>query len=119
MTQRQDEIYDYLLMTGDWVSNEILANRFYGVSNESTKRRIREDIEAIRMSDKPKVVVSCEKGYKIGTLEEARDFYALLLFKHAKGMAMANALKKKLGNDGALFINENGEIQVKKAYLEV
>jgi len=118
MTQRQEMMYEYLLLANDWVSMDVLASRFHGGISQSARRRVREDIEAIRFSDKPKVVVSGVNGYKIGSLEESRKFLDGMIEKHRKGLIMAYMQRSKLANDGSVMMNRDDELQVIKAYLE-
>ena len=82
LTTRQWDLYNYLKNNYDEVNyipkSQIVSNVFgYEVKEEDTRycRDIEFDVRAINENETiQKIIVSCQKGYKIGTPQQVHDY---------------------------------------------
>lgn len=120
LNERQKELYEFLLRSSEYypdkyLSKEVivkLLNKYYPRHLEHTSEHnsrafsmLRKDVRTINFSDVEKIIVSCKKGYKIATKEEAIKYVKRKLATNLKGLKLYWNIKHKIDHDGQFNIN--------------
>lgn len=126
LTTRQWDLYNYLKSNYDEVNyipkSQIVSNVFgYEVKEEDTRycRDIEFDVRAINENETiQKIIVSCQKGYKIGTPQQVHDYLWSRENEAKRSLVLTYKLRHKAELNGQFRIQfGKSERNVIESYL--
>lgn len=129
MNTRQWDLYNYLklqYLTGRYISTEEIVNNFpnyYKLSNGSGSkcRLVVADIRFINTTignEIQKIIVSCSKGYKIGTVEETEAYIHRMYVKDLRALKRDYQLMKKVAQNGQMKITFGQERDTVETFMK-